>query len=232
MTTSRPGIRPGPSHFVRTKPQKGKYRNNRIQYRVQVTFLTGPCPPNNNTRRNLVLSPRNESIISKENEQLKKKIDIGEQTITALHARLTEAIQESEEWRTKYSKMKEKTQAIIDEYSDCLKESSRLRIELERKNKINTREVVNQYLSFMSGIYNASLDLSTLEELKEHIRARIEYATMMSEICGIHINRHERGADLGDGRMDIDTVMTENPTMEDKVAKCRAFGCIFKDDCE
>ena len=104
--------------------------------------------------------------------------------------------------------------------------------ENERRNLLKTRDIVDMFLEYMSGIYNASLDINDADALSEMIRARTDKVIMTAKGCGLNISRSERGSVFGTGRIDIDTKATDDKKLDGKVNKCRKFGCVFQNDSE
>lgn len=95
---------------------------------------------------------------------------------------------------------------------------------------VNLRKLTEQFLEYMSGLYNASFDITDTEKLAQMIRARTDKVMMTAESCGVSICRHDRGSEIGDGRMDVDVSVTDIPENDGKIARCRNFGCTFSDD--
>ena len=89
------------------------------------------------------------------------------------------------------------------------------------------RDAVALFLDHVSALYNASFDKEDPEKLREAIRGRTEVLESRAESLGMHISHHERGAELGEGRVDIAIVPTGDRDMDGIVEKSMRFGCRF-----
>ena len=139
-------------------------------------------------------------------------------------------VHESDSWHKAYSDIKVRMKTANEELSSLRAEASLFKHDLDEYRKIDIRSIVGLFLDYMSGINNALDDGLSTEELRGIIKARTDYVAMMSETYGVSIYRHGRGEYLGDGRMDIDTAITDDPELDRKVAKCRSYGCVFRDN--
>ena len=133
-------------------------------------------------------------------------------------------------WQKSYKLLKEKYALLEQEIKETRSELSFAKTTNERLVSIDIRRLSEQFLDYMSGIYNATFDIADIDMLAQMIRARTDKVIMTSESCGLIIRRHERGSELGDGRMDIDIASTEVPDDDGRVAKCRTFGASFRND--
>ena len=132
---------------------------------------------------------------------------------------------------------KKSFELLSEQYAHCKQSNAEILSELTFANTVNDRlasidirNLTAQFLEYMSGIYNASFDITDAGRLSQMIQARTDKVIMTAESSGVKISRHERESELGDGRMDIDIVTTESPKLDGKVARCRGFGCSFRND--
>lgn len=131
-------------------------------------------------------------------------------------------------WRKDTAVLMRRISELEAELDDTEEAASHLKGELSRSIRPEElRDVVEVFIDYASTLYNASMDKDDPERLREQIRNRTEYLSFRLSRLGVHMHRHERGDELGDGRMDITLVPTDDEGMDGHVAKSKMFGCRF-----
>lgn len=120
-------------------------------------------------------------------------------------------------------------EALESENSSLSESVRHYRNEAEAAGKIPVREVTKRFLDYMSAVYNIALDKCSPETI-EQIEARTEYAVMNLANIGVDITYHRRGELLGNGRVELRTIETDDPEQDCKVIKSNRFGCSFSSD--
>ena len=134
-------------------------------------------------------------------------------------------------WKKDAATLKRRISGLEAEISDMKEAASHLRGELSRSIRPEElRDVVEVFIDYASNLYNASIDKDDPEKLREQIRNRTDYLSCRLSRVGAHVHRHERGEELGDGRMDIIPVPTDDRELDGRVAKSETFGCRFDSD--
>ena len=150
----------------------------------------------------------------------------------SLKEQLVDKDKEIDMWSSANASLRERYRKAEETAKDFQSEVALLQAEKTKRESVKIRELTDIFLEYMSGIYNASLDITDIQTLSQMIRARTDKVIMVAGGCGVDIVRHDRGSVLGDGRMDIDTMVTHEPELDNHVSKSRKFGCSFRNSAE
>ena len=150
----------------------------------------------------------------------------------SLKEQLADKDKEIDMWSSANASLRERYRKAEEAVRDFQSEAALLQAEKTKRESVKMRELTDIFLEYMSGIYNASLDITDIQTLSQMIQARTDKVIMVAGSCGVDIVRHDRGSALGDGRMDIDTIVTHEPELDNHVSKSRKFGCSFRNSAE
>lgn len=175
------------------------------------------------------------SVLMQENDRLNAELTDARELVQevgfgpgARDAEMERLRTEIQAWRKDVAVLKGRISALEAELVDTEEAASHLKGELSRSIRPEElRDVVEVFIDYASNLFNASMDKDDPEKLREQIRNRTDYLSFRLSRVGVHIHRHERGDEPGDGRMDITVVPTDDREMYGRVAKSEIFGCRF-----
>ena len=104
------------------------------------------------------------------------------------------------------------------------------RMELQRNASLDVRDVVSSVMKYAAAVNNKLIDDQDLDSIRMFVDARTEGLFMDLGKEGIRVTRHNRGDELGDGRIEIVEKHTDSPEQDMKVARSNSYGASFRDD--
>ena len=116
---------------------------------------------------------------------------------------------------------------LVRDLKDTNKHS---KMELQRNTSLDVRDVVWSVMKYAAAVNNKLIDDQDLDSIRMFVDARTEGLFMDLGKEGIRVTRHNRGDELGGGRMEIVEKPTNSPEQDMKVARSNSYGAVFRDE--
>ena len=126
--------------------------------------------------------------------------------------------------------LKDRNIQLERDLNDVENTNRHLRNEQTEIQKIDLRGIVMEILQYSSDVSNAIVDKDESSQLREYLSMRTEYLRMNLKGLGIETIQHERGSMLGDERVDVQPVDTDEAEMNGKVKISDRMGCRFSSE--
>lgn len=148
--------------------------------------------------------------------------------IEAIQKQLEAEVAEKEAFKAESESLTDTLRHMDQEVRDLKDTVNHARAELQRMNAVDVRGLVSSMMVYAAVVNNTVDDGTDLDIIRSMVDARTEKLMMDLGSQGIMVSRHRNGDVLGNGRVDITDMVTDDPEQDMRVVRSNRYGASFK----
>ena len=126
--------------------------------------------------------------------------------------------------------LRERSSALESEVAELNATMRHLRNEIERMRAVDVRSIAEEVMIYAAGVDNTLCESESLDDARERVDMRTHRLISAVGSKGMHVTFHRRGDLVGEGRMDITPIPTDDPEKDLTVQRSTRYGCSFDND--